>query len=142
MPMTEIEPGFSVAPQISADDISTAAKDGITAIVCNRPDGEDPGQPTMDEMEKAAHDAGLVFERLPITGGQLPSDYIDRMRSILDHHDKVLAYCRSGTRCTVLWAAARSAAGNDPATLLEKAGNAGYDLGAVKPLLDNLSAGS
>ena len=140
--MIEIEPGFSVSPQITPADVGKAATAGITAIVCNRPDGEEPGQPGMDEIEAAAHEAGLVFERLPMSGGQLPIEHIDRMRSVLDHHDGVLAYCRTGTRCSILWAAARAASGEDPDALLAKAGAVGYDLGAIKPLLLNLSAGS
>ena len=52
----------------------------------------------------------------------------------------VLAYCRSGTRSTLLWALARASLGDDPGTLAEQAAQAGYDLASIRPLLDMLAA--
>jgi uncharacterized protein (TIGR01244 family) len=54
---------------------------------------------------------------------------------------KVLAYCRSGTRSTLLWALTRARAGDHPAMLAEKAEAAGYDLTPVRQIMDALSAG-
>jgi uncharacterized protein (TIGR01244 family) len=47
----------------------------------------------------------------------------------------VLAFCRSGTRSTFLWALARGAEGDDPAQLTERAAKAGYDISPITPLL-------
>jgi uncharacterized protein (TIGR01244 family) len=52
---------------------------------------------------------------------------------------KTLAYCRSGTRSTLLWALARAKAGDVPQTLHEKANGAGYDLTPVAALIDMLA---
>ena len=64
------------------------------------------------------------------------------MREALDRagDSPVLAYCRSGTRSTLLWALAEASAGADPAMLAEAAAGAGYDLAPVAPLLDMLAA--
>ena len=49
---------------------------------------------------------------------------------------KVLAYCRSGTRSTLLWALARASRGDHPAVLSEQAADAGYDLSPVTAMMD------
>ncbi len=54
----------------------------------------------------------------------------------------VLAFCRSGTRSTNLWALAMAKQGADPDELAAKAANAGYDLSGIRILLDQLSAGA
>ena len=64
------------------------------------------------------------------------------MRAALDGSEgKVLAYCRSGTRSTLLWALAEASAGKSPDELAEQAARAGYDLGPIRALLDMLAAG-
>jgi uncharacterized protein (TIGR01244 family) len=55
---------------------------------------------------------------------------------------KVLAYCRSGTRSTLLWSLAEASKGRDPEELAECAAGAGYDLAPVRALLDVLAARS
>ena len=53
---------------------------------------------------------------------------------------KTLAYCRSGTRSTLLWSLARAKAGDPPSMLHQKANAAGYDLTPVAALIDMLTA--
>ena len=53
----------------------------------------------------------------------------------------VLAYCRSGTRSTLLWALAEASQGADPDRLAEHAAQAGYDITPVRALCDMLAAG-
>jgi uncharacterized protein (TIGR01244 family) len=52
----------------------------------------------------------------------------------------VLAYCRSGTRSTLLWTLAQASLGADPDVIAAQAANAGYDVTAVRPLVDMLAA--
>ncbi len=40
-----LSPDFAMAPQISPADMLAIAEQGFRAIICNRPDGEDTGQP-------------------------------------------------------------------------------------------------
>lgn len=106
----------------------------MTLIVNNRPDGEEPDQPLSAEIEAAARSAGLAYRHVPVAAG-FPPAAVEAMRAALDE-GPILAFCRSGTRSTCLWALARAASGADPATLLAQAAAAGYDL---RPLLPALS---
>ena len=45
MDLKRLTPTLSVAPQIAPDDLPAAAAAGFTTLICNRPDGEQPGQP-------------------------------------------------------------------------------------------------
>ena len=123
-----------VAGQIGPEDVLEAAAAGITAIVNNRPDGEEPGQPSGAEIEAAAHAAGLAYHHIPVAGGVSPDD-VERMASLLGGEDTVLAYCRSGTRSTWLWALAEARRGADGDSLIAQAAAAGYDLEALRPYL-------
>jgi uncharacterized protein (TIGR01244 family) len=116
-----------VAPrQIGVADIPGLAAQGIRLIVNNRPDGEEPGQPASADIEAAARAAGLGYRHIPVAGG-FPANRVEAMAEALEH-GPVLAFCRTGTRSTYLWALARALRGADPESLLRGAAEAGYDL--------------
>lgn len=125
-----------VAGQIGPEDIASAAAAGVTLIVNNRPDGEEPGQPAGAEIAAAALAAGLDYRHVPIAGGIAPGE-AEAMAALLDEAaGKALLFCRSGTRSAYLWALARSLRGGDGATILAQAEAAGYDLSPLRPYLD------
>jgi uncharacterized protein (TIGR01244 family) len=129
-----------VAPQIDVDEIAAAKALGVTLIINNRPDGESPSEPQGAEIEAAAHDAGLDYVAIPVGHGGFSQPQVDAMAAALNGAaGKTLAYCRSGTRSTLLWALARAKAGDVPQTLHEKANGAGYDLTPVAALIDMLA---
>ncbi len=129
-----------VAPQIAADEIAAAKALGVTLIINNRPDGESPSESQGAEIEAAAHDAGLDYVAIPVGHGGFSQPQVDAMAAALNGAaGKTLAYCRSGTRSTLLWALARAKAGDVPQTLHEKANGAGYDLTPVAALIDMLA---
>lgn len=133
---------LSVAPQISVVDVAEAARQGFKTIVNNRPDGEDPGQPDEADIKAAAAAAGLAFISLPVRGGPTP-DQVAQTAEWFETADKpVLAYCRSGTRSTLLWALAEASRGTSPHSLAAAAAQAGYDLGPVRAMLDMLATRS
>lgn len=125
---------LSVAPQISADDVKSVAAN-FKSILCNRPDQEDPDQPAYAEIEKLAQAAGIAIEFQPVNGSAISDgDVDDFARHVADLPKPVLAYCRSGTRCTVLWAL--SQAGKQPSDeILKTASLAGYSLDTLRPRL-------
>ncbi len=97
-------------------------------IVNNRPDGEEPGQPAGAEIEAAARAAGIAYRHIPVAAGFSP-EQVEAMNEALGASDgAVLAFCRSGTRSTYLWALARAGAGEAADSLIAKAAAAGYDL--------------
>ena len=129
------------SPQITAADVEAARAKGVTAIVNNRPDGEVEGQPTGGSIRAAAEAAGLAYHAIPISHSGFSRPQIDAMASLLEMNEgRVLAYCRSGTRSTFLWALARASAGEDPARLADAAAHAGYDVAPVRPAMDMLAA--
>ena len=125
-----------VAGQIHPEDLEEARRHGVTIVVNNRPDDEDEGQPTSDEIEAAAKAAGLDYRHIPIARGLGPAA-IEQMRDAIGDvgEGKMLAFCRSGMRSTLAWAVACRENGV-PRDKLDKAAEAaGYNLSAVDHLL-------
>ncbi len=139
--LRRLTPAVSVAPQIDPADLPALAAAGFVAVVNNRPDGEEPGQPSGDAVRAAASAVGVGYAEVPVTRGFSYSQ-IDAMAAVLAGADgPVLAYCRSGTRSCHLWALAAARAGGDPEALVATAANAGYGLRGLLPLLETLRAG-
>ena len=131
MDLRKITDDFTVSPQIEASDIPAIVAAGYRSILCNRPDGEDPNQCCFEEVSKAAQDAGLEVRTVPITSGVVLPDDLDAFREALDQlPHPVLAYCRSGTRCTMLWTIAQFGH-RSPEDILSLTRNAGYDMSGV-----------
>ncbi|MBN9480834.1 MAG: TIGR01244 family phosphatase [Bordetella sp.] len=135
MDIRPLEPRLHVSPQIQPEDIPTAAAQGYRAIISNRPDGEEPGQPMTEDIRAAAEAAGLSFVHIPIRGGAMAPDDAARFKAALaELPQPILGYCRSGTRTTFLWAL--SQAGERPAQeIVALAAAAGYDVSPLGPRL-------
>ncbi len=102
--MHRLSDDFTASAQISADDLEAIADAGFKAVVCNRPDHEDPGQPTAAEIAAACEQRGVAFHHVPIVGSQLSLEAVEAMREVMSSTDgPVFAYCRSGTRSAVVW---------------------------------------
>ena len=123
-----------VAGQIAPEDVATAAASEVSAIVNNRPDDEEPGQPPSAAIEAAARSAGLAYHHIPVAGRIAP-DEVERLVSILEEQARVLIFCRSGTRSTWLWALAEARRGVSGDVLISQAAEAGYDLEPLRPYL-------
>lgn len=133
MDLRKIDDTISVSPQISVEDVAIAAQLGFKTIVANRPDREEPGQPLMADIENAARVSGLEWVYMPVESGNITDGDVDRFAPMIRDAEKpVLAFCRSGTRCTILWAlsAARTLPASD---VVAKARNAGYDISGLAP---------
>ena len=124
-----------VSGQIEPRDVAGFAAGGITTIVNNRPDGEEPGQPRGADIEAEARAAGLDYRHIPISGG-FSNDAVEAMGAALNEaKGDVLLYCKSGTRSAYLWALACAADGAEPEELVSAAAQAGYDLRRILPWL-------
>lgn len=134
---------FHVAPQIAVDDVAAAGEQGFALIVNNRPDGEDPAAPQGEAIAAAAAAAGIAYVAIPVGHGGFSHTQLDALDTArAAHPGKCLAYCRSGTRSTHLWALASARGGAAPDALCDAAAAAGYDLDPLRPMLTSLSAGS
>jgi uncharacterized protein (TIGR01244 family) len=140
MAFRKLDDGISVSPQISVDDVAEAAGAGFALIINNRPDGESPDEPQGDEIEAAAQAQGMGYCAIPIGHSGFSQPQVDMMVEQLQRAGgPVLAYCRSGTRSTLLWSLARAKLGDAPEDLNAKANAAGYDLTPVATLIDMLA---
>jgi sulfide:quinone oxidoreductase len=106
MTITRITIDYAVAPQVLPDDVAAIATEGFVAIICNRPDGEDPGQPTAADIAAACEKAGVAFHHLPVSGMPVSADVIQEQRRLINESGgPVLGYCRSGQRSQFIWQA-------------------------------------
>lgn len=130
---------FFVSPQIVIDDVAAAKDLGVTLIINNRPDGEESGQPAGAEIEAAARAVGVDYVSIPVSGmGIGPAHLDDFDRAVAGREGAILAYCRSGTRSTVLRAFARARAGEDVDHIIEEAAAAGYNIAGQRRALESL----
>ena len=137
----KLDDHISVSPQITSSEVIDAAEQGFVLVVNNRPDGEDLSEPQGPEIEAASRAAGLDYIEIPVGHGGFSGPQVDTMAAALEGaNGPVLAYCRSGTRSTLLWSLARAKLGDAPATLHARANGAGYDLTPVAALIDMLAA--
>ena len=126
-----------VAPQISLEAVAAAADEGVTLIINNRPEDESEDQTPGPDIETAARENGLDYIAIPVTNAGFAEWQVTAMADALENAEgKALAYCRSGTRSTLLWALARASKGDHPAVLAEQAADAGYDLTPITAMMD------
>ncbi|MGY6643671.1 MAG: TIGR01244 family sulfur transferase [Salinarimonas sp.] len=133
IPLTD---DIAVAPQLRLEDLDAIAAAGYKAVINNRPDGESPDQPPQEAIAARAAELGLEYRFVPVISGQFAPQDVAAFRTALDElAGPVVAFCRSGTRSSVLWALAN--AGRMPEDeIIAIAGQAGYDLSALRGRLD------
>jgi uncharacterized protein (TIGR01244 family) len=107
----QIDEKVLVSGQIRAEDVKAFAEQGVTMIVNNRPDGEDPDQPFGAQIEEAARAAGVGYRSIPIIRGIGPADAEAMQDAINATQGKMLAFCRTGTRSALAWALAKNEGG-------------------------------
>lgn len=131
MQLHVIDATLAVAAQMQPEELAGLAEQGFAAVICNRPDGEEPSQPPLDDMRRAAQEDGLAFHHIPVAGGLFPPAAVAAFAAIRrGTQGKVLAYCRTGTRAASLDALA-NVRGLSVKDRLTNAKAAGYDLSAV-----------
>jgi uncharacterized protein (TIGR01244 family) len=136
-----LSPGILVAPQITLDEVAEAARQGVKLIINNRPEDESEDQTPGPAIAAAAQAAGMGYIAIPVTHSGFSEPQVKAMADAVEGADGIiLAYCRSGTRSTLLWALAEASQGGDPDALTNIAAKAGYDLNPVRPLMDMLKA--
>lgn len=132
-----VSPSLSVSGQITVGDIPELAASGARSIICNRPDGEGADQPSFEEIEAAAKEAGLETRYIPITAGIVTDADAEAFgKALRDLPGPTLAYCRTGTRSATLWSL--SQARDIPmAEILAATKQAGYNMNGVARRIAN-----
>jgi uncharacterized protein (TIGR01244 family) len=99
MNIKQLSPDYSVSAQIQPEDVADLKAAGFNSVICNRPDHEDPGQPSVADIRAAVEAAGLEFRHVPVISGQMTAQNVeDQARALEELPKPVFAYCRSGTR--------------------------------------------
>ncbi|MBI6628635.1 TIGR01244 family sulfur transferase [Pontibaca salina] len=139
MDIRRITSRYHVAPQLVPENLAAIADAGFKTVICNRPDAEVPQDQQAAAIRAAAQDAGLGFETLELTHQTMTPENVARQRELIDGSDgPVLAYCATGTRCSVVWALGQ--AETMPVDeILATTARAGYDLEGLRPTLEQLS---
>ena len=132
MEIKKLNEKLSVAGQLMPSDVASIAEQGFKTIICNRPDGEAADQPEFDAIRQKAEDAGLDVVFMPVISGGPTGQNVDDFSAALDTaQSPILAYCRTGTRCTILWALSQGAKGMPVDDIVSTAAGAGYDVSNV-----------
>jgi uncharacterized protein (TIGR01244 family) len=140
MDIRPLDEALSASPQIALEDLPAIAAQGFRSVISNRPDGEEPGQPSAEDLRQAAEAAGLAFAHVPVVGGAISDqDVADFREALANLPQPVFGFCRTGTRTTTLWALANAGA-QTPENLIARAKSAGYDLGALRPRLEGAAS--
>ncbi len=141
MDIRTISDSYAVTPQIATDDIPAIKAAGFVAIINNRPDEEVPPEFQNAAIQAAAEAAGLAFTVNPVTHASLNMDMVaTQMQAIADASGPVLAYCASGTRCSIVWSLGQ--AGKLPTEdIIAATTKAGYDLSGLVPRIEALIKG-
>jgi len=137
-----VDDRVAVSGQLKPGDMKEIAAAGFTAVVNNRPDGEAMfGQPRTADLRQAAEAAGLVFLDLPFSGPNATPDQVRAFADLLAGSEgRVVAFCRSGMRSTLLWGAAAVAGGRSLDDVLAAAMRAGQNLTPVGDTIAGLAA--
>ena len=129
------------SPQIGVADIAAAKALGVTLVINNRPEEEEPGQTPGAAIEAAARAEGMDYLAIPMTMASLSdADVAAMVQALASTPGKVLAYCRSGTRSTLLWSLAQAKAGAEPGAIATAAAAAGYDVSPVREAMEAYAA--
>ena len=140
MDIRPLDEALSASPQIAPEDLPAIAAQGFRSVISNRPDGEEPGQPSAEVLRHAAEAAGLAFAHVPVVGGAISDqDVADFREALANLPQPVFGFCRTGTRTTTLWALA-NVASISADDLIARAKSAGYDLGALRPRLEGAAS--
>lgn len=135
MDIRRLTPDFAVSPQIGPEHAAEIARAGFKTVICNRPDSENPPELHASRVGPAIAAEGLTFLELPFASRALDADIVVRLREMIEGAEgPVLAYCRSGTRCTNAWALTQ-AGSMPPDRIIAAASAAGYNVAGLAPYL-------
>ncbi len=145
MEIRPLDDRYAVSPQITPEDIPAIAAAGFTTVIDNRPDAEIPPELHAETLRPALEAAGITLVVNPVVGGALTMENVEAQRAGMKAAGqdgaggKVLAYCASGNRSSIVWALAL--AGQRPTDELIAAGTQyGYQVAQFRDLIDKLAA--
>ncbi|MBF2720209.1 TIGR01244 family phosphatase [Psychrobacter sp. NG254] len=98
----------SFTGQITPDQVPMIAENGFKTIINNRPDGEEPNQPTSADIEAAAKEAGLAYKEISFAGNELNQTHVEAFADFFNQAEQpMLIFCRTGNRSNGIYEAAK-----------------------------------
>ena len=138
MEIRPITPRYAVSPQITVEDVPAIVEAGFVRVICNRPNTEVPVDMQSDAIGEAVRAAGLEYEILELTHQTMTPENVSLQRELSEScAGPVLAYCASGTRCSVVWALGQCDRMSTD-EILDATTKAGYALENLRPALDQI----
>ena len=131
----KLSPFYAVSSQIAVTDIGAIAAAGYQSVINNRPNGEAEDQPHAAEIRAAVERQGMSYHDLPVKSGDITDDDVAKFAELMvDMKGPVLAFCRTGTRSTSLWAL-HEARRMTPEAVLATCADSGYEVQGLLPRL-------
>ena len=135
-----LDEDFWIAGCLDESDFERAARKGITTIVNILPEDDEMCILNDRQARRAAREAGLAYQHMPIYGHQLNNESFARAFVCLIAESKGprLVYCRSGMRSAFLWGMIHAAdLGVDE--VLERTLDIGFDLSVIEEDLRHMA---
>lgn len=139
MAILQLDDHLYISPQLTEADVQAAADLGIQTVICNRPDHEEETQPDFAQVRQWLESAGITsFHHQPVVAPQIQSGDVAAFQNLLKQsRQPVLAYCRTGTRCSLLWGYHQVQNGMPVDEVITRAQAAGVNLENFRERLDN-----
>lgn len=131
----QLDEFYFVASQLVEENFATLKAQGFERIINNRPDLESEDQPSGESLKKAADLVGLEYISNPIDLSKLSQEHVSCQVDALSTVKKTLAFCRTGTRSSVLWVLLNNAQGGDYDNLSSYVSSKGFDLTRCIPAM-------
>src|SRR6218665_3481536 len=99
MTVTVVSDKLSISPQPSVDELRLLHEQGFTALINNRPDGEDSSRPGSRAEFEEAKSQGLSYAFIPVTADTMTEADIRAFQdAVAASTGPVLAHCKTGKR--------------------------------------------
>ncbi len=128
-----------VSGQITIDMMKDISDLGITLIINNRPDYEEDGQASSEELMKKAESLGIKFINIPFAANTLDKEKIINFSNLIKNNEqKALYFCRSGARSSTIWGIASVLyLDKDINEVMNKINNIGYDSSVLPKMVEH-----
>ena len=142
MAILKLDEHLYISPQLTEADAEQISLLGIKTVVCNRPDHEEEGQPNFSQARPWLEKAGVTgFHHQPVIARDIQNHDVEAFRQLIGQAEyPVLAYCRTGTRCSLLWGFRRAAEGMPVDEIIRRAQAAGVNLENFRSRLEEAAA--
>lgn len=126
---------YFVLPQVEVTKLEELAAQGFEVIINNRPDNESEDQPLSNDLADKALALGLTYIYNPVDLSKLSQVQLDLQKDALVSKKKALAFCRTGTRSSVLWVLNNQATSSFD-ELVASVNGKGFDLTRCLPAME------